>query len=94
MKQSRFTVKIILSILLAISMLALFGCAKRTVLALDYSLEDELYADETETNLSGDPTPAPETAADAPVEQTAETPTPAELSATPTPQQTDESSIS
>lgn len=90
----RAMIKIMLSILLALTMLAQFGCANRTVRALDYSLEEELYADETQDQQSGEPTPAPATATQTPLEPPVET-TPAEISATPapetpTPEQTEE----
>ena len=90
----RAMIKIMLSILLALTMLAQFGCANRTVRALDYSLEEELYADETQDQQSGEPTPAPATSTQTPLEPPVET-TPAEISATPapetpTPEQTEE----
>lgn len=93
----RTFVKIAISTILAALMLAQFGCAGKTVRALDYSLENELYegvpaateqvaqATPNPTDPAGSSTPVP-TATSTP----APTPTPASADpgATPTPQST------
>jgi len=79
MRQRRLSVKfILLSVLFAAMLAALLGCAKQTVSALDYTLEDELYTNDqppeaTSDQVSAEPsdsataepeaTPSPDSAA-------------------------------
>jgi cell wall-associated NlpC family hydrolase len=87
--------QIIFSTILAVLMLAQFGCAGGTVRALDYSLENELVEGEPTASIPVmDATPNPsESASSAPDETPAPeiTPTPTLPDATPTPQSTDNS---
>ena len=57
MRQKRSSIKfILLSVLFAAMLAALLGCAKQTVSALDYTLENELYTGDQPTEVPSEPT--------------------------------------
>ena len=85
--------KAFLSTILAVVMLAQFGCAGETVRALDYSLESDLFEGQpTDTAQAAEPTPNPAEATGTPAATStpAHPPTPAAPLATPAPQTTND----
>ena len=86
----RSNAKIAFITLLAFCLLFMFGCAERTVRALDYSLEDTLYEGEPEVAQTHEDVPDTTIPPEETAQYSVETPSPEVARNTPAPQETEQ----